>query len=111
MVEKQLINEMANIGNIAVSSLKSLSALSAEIIAEWVAEESRNGEDMLCVDVGYGKLHIAICEGSVKYRFEPSKRLTTEISVSLNGGELPLLRTLETAVVKKIENTYRDVIL
>lgn len=105
-----LINDVSTLTTIPIENLKELVHLSNVCICDIVEEDKLKNKEVCEIDIGIGTLYILISNESKKYKFIPSKELDTNINTTIRKGVNPMTRLVESTLVDKIINTYKDMI-
>lgn len=78
-------------------------------IANDVNEAMIAESNLFDIDLNFGILHIKIDDDSIKYRFEPSKRLESLIGKAVEQ-ENKLVSTIESSLASKVQNVYKTLL-
>lgn len=105
-----IINDVSTLTTIPVQSLEELVHLSSVCICDAIEEDKLKNKDICEIDIGIGTLYILISNESTKYKFIPNKELETNINTTIRKGVNPMTRLVESTLVDKIINTYKDLI-
>lgn len=105
-----LVEDLSKITTIPKNSLAKLSNVSQEIIASNVCETILDSKDSITeIDIGIGLLYISVRD-SIEYKFIPSVKFEALLrDVALTKRD-PLITDVEENIVKKITNTYKDLL-
>lgn len=80
--------------------------------AEWSicdAVSSNPGCPNFTFSIGFGDIQIINLDEQIVYKFIPSKKFEAAVRSGIVDGINPLKKTLETTLVNKILNTYKDI--
>ena len=105
-----LIEDVSKLTTIPIKSLNSLSDTFIYCIIDAVKESKLNGEDTVNLDLGIGNICIKLLDKELKYKFIPSDKMNKGMSDLFNKGLNSLENVLESSLVDKIVNTYKDLI-
>lgn len=105
-----LINDLSTLTTISSDSIKRLVNLSNVCICDTIEEDKLQNKDVSEIDIGIGVLYILISSETVKYKFIPSKELETNINTTIRKGVNPMEKFVETSLINKITNTYKDML-
>ena len=75
-----------------------------DIILEDLMEDKKVAE----IDIGIGSLYIQLLHNSIKYKFIPNATLEENVRNTIIHKTNLLENTLETNLVDKLTNTYKD---
>lgn len=103
-----LINDLSTLTGIGQYNLEELVAKSIAVISHDVAESIRDKEAVTSINIGIGELLITNVENVVKYKFIPAARLERAIVATFEAGESSLALSVDEALGKRIQNTYKD---
>lgn len=105
---KDLIQDISILTTIGKYNLDQLVNKSVAIISHDVEESLRDGNNITSIDIGIGELHILHTDGSIKYKFIPSKRLDDVIVDTCVNRQSALDILIDKALGERIQNTYKD---
>ena len=105
-----LNGDLAVLTTIPVRQLDKLTAKGTLCLANAVAESVFEGKDEVQLDIGYGQLNIKKVDGGIKYIFIPSCDLEEAVKDAFTGRHNSLTETVESVLVDRIVNTYKDLI-
>ena len=103
-----LVNDVATITTIPVSTLEKLVEKGRACILHKLLENEKAGENITVIDIGIGNLYIQHNFDEVKYKFIPSKQFENSVKATITTGESPLVYMVEEALKDKISNAYKD---
>lgn len=106
----KLRDDLSNLTTIPKQSLDRLADLSELCICSTVGESIALGENVSSINIGIGTLSILACDDCVKYKFSPSKTLEDRIVNMIKTGKNPLVDEIETKIIDRIVNTYKDLL-
>lgn len=69
-----------------------------------------NGADAVESDIGIGILYVRKVGDELKFRFEPSAKLSTAVKDVMFMGIDPLTSSVEITLKERLENTYKDLL-
>lgn len=78
------------------------------LINHYTYEAFSEGENIVYIDVGIGKLIIQIEEKCVKYSFEPSIALDKSVKSALKSDVTDLVKLIDNTLEKRIQDTYKE---
>lgn len=105
-----IINDLATITTIPVSSLQKLKEKEIYLICNSVEESTIQGNTITEINIGIGNIIIAIEDGFVTYKFTPSTKLEKNLVETILKKKNPLTNIFEEALTSKIVNTYKDML-
>lgn len=104
----KITKDLSILTTIPEKNLDRLVDLSKECIYDAI-EESRLKEESICeIDLGIGILYILLSKETTKYKFIPSEDLEININKVIRKDTSPMTKFVETTIVDKIINTYKD---
>lgn len=106
----RLIDDLVTLTDVSENTFKKFSNLTKYIIGHAVHEHDCENNDITIIDVEIGELHIKVSEGTVKYRFVPSKELDLMICNTVTSGVSPILTKLNNGLQEKIDKAYKELI-
>lgn len=80
----------------------------ATISCHDVKEQMDEGVCETELDLYIGKLYVLVQDEQIKYKFIPSKKFENMMSKTVQTGESPLIRTIETTLRDRLQSTYKD---
>lgn len=104
----KLLEDIANIYSIKLSLLNKLSDLVETCICDYLLEAKLQDNELVEINIGFGKILILITSNSIEYQFIPSTRLEKSTIKTLNTGKSPLEHELENGLEKKLISTYKE---
>ena len=108
MIQHSMIEDVSLLTTIPQTTLEKLSGKVVYCICDSVEEATLKEDNSLALKIGIGTLRLEIKNDTVTYRFEPSKELEDSINRTIRDGKSPLENKVETTLVKKLLNTYKD---
>lgn len=105
-----LIEDLAILTTIPISSLQKLVSKSIYCICNCVEENKLKNENLTEINLGIGCLYINVVNNNVEYKFVPNKKLEEAIRNTLVEGKNPLTDRLEESLVNKILHVYKNLI-
>lgn len=105
---KDLKQDLSQITSISVNTLEKLTAKIIALISHYTYEDTREHKSMTDIDIGIGNLYIDINSDIVRYKFVPTKKLVSSVKKSINGNANDLMKMIETTLVKRVEDTYKE---
>lgn len=106
----KMIDKLSELTTIPNKALNSLVEKSSWIICDEIYTNLLQNINTTSIDIGIGTLIIINEEDSIRYKFIPSKQLEEAIVDVCTKKKNPLTFNLETALAKKITDTYKDFI-
>lgn len=77
-------------------------------INEAIVEAEITGDDIVELDIGLGTLLIRFEDGSIQYKFIPGDKLEETVKNSFINKQNLLEDALDTSLVNKLTNIYKD---
>lgn len=105
-----ILKDVSVLSTIPEETLRRLNEKESYCICSAVEESLLSGEQITEVDIGIGTLCIQHVGDSLQYRFVPSKGLEEEVKETYLSGKCCLSDKLDTALVKRITDAYKDII-
>lgn len=105
-----VIEDVSKLTTIPVKSLNSLNDKVIYCIVDSVKESCLENLETTELYLGIGTLVIKYVDKSLKYKFIPSNKLNEKMNDLFNKKLNSLENVLETSLVDKIVNTYKDLI-
>lgn len=105
-----IINDLSTLTTIPIDSLNRLVNLTSVCICDAVEESKLNSEEVCEINLGVGNLYILISGDTTKYKFIPNKELETNVNTTICKGASPMSKFVESTLIDKITNTYKDMI-
>ena len=105
---RNALKDLSTITTIPYNSIVKLMDKLGWVISDCVEESTIKGEDYAQIDLGIGKLDIAVVDDEVHYRFVPSSRMEENIRQTIENKKNPLVCKTEEALVNKIVNAYKN---
>lgn len=105
-----IINDLSTLTTIPEESLNRLVNLSECCICDAVEETRLRNQEVCEIDLGVGVLYILVSNEVVKYKFIPSKKLEVNINDTIRKGTNSMTNFVESTLVNKILNTYKDML-
>jgi len=109
-MSKNIIQDMATLTTIPEKNLSKLIDVSIYCISDAIQECLKQEETIAEIDIGIGILYIQCLGNNIKYKFIPSDRLDKAVKETLINKLNLLEIKLETSLVSKITNIYKDLI-
>lgn len=107
-MKHKLLYDIANIYSIKFSLLNKLSDLAETCICDYLLEAKLQDNELVEINIGFGKIMILITSNSIEYQFVPGTRLEKALIKTLTTGKSPLEQELETGLEKKLISTYKE---
>lgn len=105
-----LIKDVSTLTTIPEKYLEKLLDKFHYAICDNIVEGVLEGKSLIELNIGIGTLYINILENSVKYKFVPSPKLESNIRDIIIKETNPLELKLESNLVDKITNIYKEYI-
>lgn len=105
-----LISDISAISTVPYATMNRLCDKGNECICHNVLESMGKGESSTEITSPIGTIRIIVEEEELHYRFSPSKKLEELLIKSITEGKDPLIADIETSLVSRILNTYKDLI-
>jgi len=77
-------------------------------ISNAVEQALANQDNVAEIDLEIGTLYIQVDEETIRYKFVPGTQLERAVVGTVSSGHNSLIANLETSLVNKITNTYKD---
>lgn len=108
MNNKDVLKDLSILTAIPYSSLQKVLLKINDIICHDIKEAYYQGEELLELDIGIGKLTLSLINDVISYAFVPSAQLEKKIIDSFNSSDDALITQLEQSVKNKIINSYKE---
>ena len=105
-----IINDISILTSISKLSLENLSNKAIECIAHGVQETLNQNDNIIEVNLDFGKLYIKLEGSEIKYKFIPAKKLENAVRYACDTKESPLILQAEKKLRERIESTYKDLL-
>lgn len=106
-----VIDDLKNLTTIDKSTLDRLMNLFNADICHCVCENMLNGETITQMNIGFGTLSIKLEDDEIYYKFIPSTQLEKQVITTIKTKSSPLIEKSEAALVNKIKDVYKELIL
>lgn len=106
----KITEDVSKLTTIPVKTLDSLMDKFLYCIVDLVKETNLAGENTTNIDLDFGVLSINYNNNQLKYKFTPSSKFNQAMSDLFNKGLNSLENILESSLITKITNTYKDLI-
>ena len=103
-----IIEDVANITTILVASLQKLNDKFVWCMCNAVEESKLKEEEFVSLNIGYGTLMISVVNNQIQYKFVPSNYFEKNLVSTIVNGKNPLINALESNLVNKIVEAYKD---
>lgn len=107
-MKHKLLVDISNIFSIRISLLTKLCDLIENCICDYILEAYLKEEDLVEINIGFGKIIILLSSDSVEYRFVPSSKLEKSIIKTISSRKSPLETGLELSLENKLLSTYKE---
>lgn len=107
-METKAIELVSKLTTIPEKNLTRLQDIYELVICDSVEDSIMNGDEYSRIDLGYGILDIKFEDNSLKFRFRPSAKFEEELIDTVVNKHNSLTRAIETSLVNKIVQTYKD---
>lgn len=106
-----ILDKVSILTTIDKKSLVKLGDKVSLCICDELYKESLVNNSRCYFDIGIGVIGIDFSSGdSVRYKFTPSKDFEKQVINTLVNKEAPLTKKVEQSLVKKIVDTYKDLL-
>ena len=105
---RNLNTDLSELTTIPQTNLEALCDKAIWCICDAVDENLIESNPITEISIGIGKLVIKVDDEGIKYKFIPSKQLESGVKKVVIDGENPLTKALESSIVSKIINAYKD---
>ena len=105
---EKITDKLSKLTTIPVKALNNLVEKSNWIICDSMYTNLIENIHSVVVDIAIGTLTITDDQDVIRYKFTPSKELEQAILDVCTKKKNPLTINLETALAKKITDTYKD---
>lgn len=105
-----VIEDVSKITTIPKKELNKLIDKAIWVICDCLEQSKMKNQNITDLDIGLGILTIYNSDDDILYRFTPNAELEQSILSTLVEGKNPLELTLETKLVNKILNTYKNIV-
>ena len=106
----KIIEDLSTITSLPISLLKSLCNKVIYCVCHKVHESIIKHENIILVDIGFGKLYILLEDSSIQYKFIPSKFFEDNLIWTIKNNESPLTKLAEENLEEKIKDTYKELL-
>lgn len=108
MYRMDIVQDISTLTTVQKSSIDRLCTQAVKCICYCVCEALSKNEKDLCLDIGIGNLFINIEDDAVRYRFEPSMFMDSNVIDSVLSGKNPVIDEIESSLLSKVNMTYKD---
>ena len=105
-----LIKDVSLLTDVSENTLNKFIPVCNYCIGHAVHECECLQEHIAEVNLGFGELHIKLDEGSIKYRFIPSKELENLLIKTVTQHNSPIIAKLECNLQEKIDRVYKELL-
>lgn len=105
-----ILDDVSRMTTVPYTALTKLSKQYIYCICNAVEETTLAKEPLTYINIGIGTLVIQYQNEQLRYQFIPSKLLSESLAETVTDGKNPLVRELETSLVDRILNTYKDLV-
>ena len=105
-----LIKDVSLLTDVSENTLNKFIPTCTYCIGHAVHESECLQNDITEIDLGFGELHIKVDEGSIRYRFMPSKDLEKLLIKTVTQHTSPIISKLESNLQEKIDRTYKELL-
>jgi len=107
-VKFNIKKELSTLTTISPSVLSKLFDKEIWCISNAVEQSLAAQDNIAEIDLDIGTLYIQVSEETIRYKFIPSPLLEKTVINTVSSGHNSLIASLETSLVNKITNTYKD---
>lgn len=107
-MSRNLVSDLSNLTLIKEHTLNKLISKSNFIICHDILDSILTNNELTEIDIGIGTLSIKRENDGIRYRFVPSRKLEEAILFTVENKKSPLTCEIETALVDRIEKTYKE---
>lgn len=107
---RSLLEDISTLTTIGKYNLEELVNKSIVIVSHDVEESIREKENVTSIDIGIGELHISNIDGTVFFKFIPSRKLEEAVKQTYVTRKSALKKEIDAALGKRIMNTYKDLL-
>ena len=107
-MKSSIKKELSTLTTISPGVLSKLFDKEVWCISNAVEQALATQENVAEIDLEIGTLYIQISEETIRYKFIPSPLLEKTVINTVSSGHNSLIASLETSLVNKITNTYKD---
>lgn len=105
-----LVDDVARLTDVSTKTLNKFVPVCNYCIGHAVYESMCSKEDVTCLDLGVGELHIKLANNCIHYRFVPSKELEKTLINTVTTNTSPLVVTLDKNLQEKIDRAYKELL-
>lgn len=106
----RLIEDISKLTTIPEKTLLKLVEKSYYCISDSVEETILEQKNIVRIDISIGELLIELNSDNIRYKFIPNKELEEVVKETVINRQNLLHDTLETTLVTKITNTYKELL-
>lgn len=110
MIERDIINDVSTITFIDRKHLDKLVNKALYSIGDAACLFNSSEDNTLSLDIGIGTILLVYIDDSIKYKFIPSEKMEKVIISAVSENKNILINKLETNLISKIENIYKDLL-
>lgn len=107
-MKQKLLTDISKLTNIKYSIFSKLKEISEECICDYVLEAKLRDDDLIEIDIGFGKLSMLVLEDGIEYMFKPSLSLEKSISNVIFSDEKVLVKKVEEGLSNRLISTYKE---
>ena len=105
--------EIETLTGLSPSASKGFVTLYPAIVLHTVAEQAMDKEygslrEVLVELPGIGKIEVSRVDGFLRYFFVPLPDFARQLDMAMQKGESPLVKMLESTLIEKINNKYKN---
>lgn len=107
-MNRNILEDMPVLTGIPKFNFEKLVKRCNALINHYTYEAFSDGENIVYIDIGIGRLTIQIQEKCIKYSFEPSIALDKSVKSALKSNVTDLTRLIDSTLEKRIQDTYKE---
>lgn len=110
MLKFDIVQDLFKLTNIQQSILQNIFDKIAILLANYIVEANKQGEDTILADIYFGKIRIYLNEEIIKITFQPSDKLDLYMKDAALNNKSILIQQMEKSLANKILNIYKDLL-
>ena len=107
-METKAVELVSKLTTIPEKNLTRLQDIYELVVCDSVEDSLMHGDDYARVDLGYGTLDVKFEDNNLRFRFIPSAKFEEELIDTVVNKHNSLERVVESSLVNKITQTYKD---
>jgi len=107
-MNRNILEDMPVLTGIPKFNFEKLVKRCNALINHYTYEAFSEGENIVYIDVGIGRLTIEIEEKCIKYGFQPSIALDKSVKSALKSDVTDITKLIDITLKRRIQDTYKE---